>query len=94
MKRLIPNEIFVLLECWLSTCYSCVKWNDTWSQLFTISFGVRQGSLLSPFLFAVYVDDLTNLCTCSRGLRIVVYADDILLLVSSISGLERLLEFV
>jgi len=81
MKRLIPNEIFVLLECWLSTCYSCVKWDDTWSQqlLFTISFGVRQGSVFSPFLFVVYVDDLDNLCTFSRGLRIVLYADDILL---------------
>ena len=38
-----------------------------------------------------YVDDLANLCTFSRGLRIVLYADDILLLAPSISGLESLL---
>ena len=93
MKMLIPNELLALLECWLSTCYSCVKWDNTWSQLFTINFGVRQGSVLSPILFAVYVDDLVNLCrpTFSRGLRIVLYADDILLLVPSISALESLL---
>ena len=70
-------KFFVLLECWLSTCYSCVKWSQ--QLLFTISFGVRQGSVFSPFLFVVYVDDLDNLCTFSRGLRIVLYADDILL---------------
>jgi len=80
MKRLIPNEVLALLECWLSTCYSCVKWDDTWSQLFTINFGVRQGSVFSPFLFAVYVDDLANLCIFSHGLHIVLSADDILLL--------------
>jgi len=26
MKRLIPNELLNILECWLSRCYSCVKW--------------------------------------------------------------------
>jgi len=46
---------------------------------------------LSPFLFAVYVDNLANLCTFSCGLRIVLNADDLLLLVPSISGLESLL---
>jgi len=55
MKMLILNELLALLECWLSTCYSCVKWDNTWSQLFTINFGIRQGFVLSPFLSAVYM---------------------------------------
>jgi len=25
MKRLIPNKLLNILECWLSRCYSCVK---------------------------------------------------------------------
>jgi len=54
-------------------------------------FGVRQGSVLSPYIFAVYVDDLANPCTFSCGLHIVLYADDILLLAPSISALESLL---
>jgi len=72
MKRLIPNELLALLECWLSTCYSCVKWDDTWSQLFTVNFGVRQGSVLSPILFAVYVDDLA-ICVHSHVVCILVF---------------------
>jgi len=35
-------------------------------------FGVRQGSVLSPFIFALYVDNLANLW-CSKT---VVYTDD------------------
>ena len=31
-------------------------------EVFKIDFGVRQGSVLSPLMFALYVDDLGKLC--------------------------------
>ena len=54
-------------------------------------FGVRQGSVLSPFLFAVYLDDLSKLCSPFDACYIILYADDILLISPSITNLERLL---
>jgi len=40
--------------------YSAVKWYNARSQLFALDFGVRQGSVLSPFLFAIYMDDIAK----------------------------------
>ena len=38
--------------------YAWVKWGGARSSMFNIINGTRQGSVLSPALFAVYVDDL------------------------------------
>ena len=63
-----------------------------WSSAFDINFGVRQGSVLSPFLFALYLDDLSKLGSSFKGCCIIVrYADDILILSPSVSQLEHLL---
>ena len=37
-----------------------IKWGKHFSELFHVSNGVRQGGVLSPYLFAVYLDDLSN----------------------------------
>jgi len=51
-NRLIPNELLNLIV--LSGCCLRVKWIDAWSLHAVFSdfdFAVRQGSVLSPFLF-------------------------------------------
>jgi len=53
MKRYIPIELLQLLENWLSDSTAGVKWGNSWSQIFKISSGVRQGSVLSPFLLMI-----------------------------------------
>ena len=90
MKRRIPIELIDLLVYWLSNCFSCVRWDGVLSQVFKLEFGVRQGSVLSPFLFAVYIDDLIDYRRNGFSSFVILYADDILLLAQSISALQNL----
>jgi len=91
MRSNIPLQILEIIEKLLSDCISCVRWGNSWSGEFTIEFGVRQGSVLSPFLFAIYVDGLASLCRPERELYIILYADDILLLAPTVTALQALL---
>ena len=78
----------------------CIKWGEFNSMYFKVSNGVRQGGVLSPKLFAIYIDDLSqDLAICKSGCYIneqcmnhVMYADDICLLAPSAIGLQRLLD--
>ena len=60
---------------------------------FDFCFGVivKQGSVFSPFLFAVYLNDLVDGGYNSRHNFVILYADDILILTSALTDLQRLL---
>ena len=63
----------------------CIKWVITVSQYFRISNGVRQVGILSPQLFALYVNGLSGVLShCKAGCYIneqclnhIMYGDDI-----------------
>jgi len=94
MKRNIPQRFLMVLINWYSKCYAAVRWNGVFSRVFDISCGVRQGGVLSPILFAVYVDDIiVNLRESRMGCSInglyigcVMYADDLLILSASLTS--------
>jgi exonuclease III len=91
MRRKIPVDLLDTLEYWLSNNWSCIKWFSTFSYAFKICLGVRQGSVLSPYLFAIYLDDLADHRSNGRFTYIILYADDILLLSSSLCELQNIL---
>ena len=72
----LPVKVLNLIENMCSSCYSCVKWDNVWSDIYGVDSGVRQGAVLSPHLFALYLDDVSDLHL--RGCAIILYADDIL----------------
>ena len=76
---LLPITLLDLLEYWLNNCFSCIKWNCVYSDMFAVRFGVRQGSVLLPILFAVYLNDIFTDHYVTRNSFVVLYADDILL---------------
>ena len=99
IKRKIPNFIINLLIYWLCNQMFYVKWNNCLSDSFSPSCGLRQGSLLSPILFTVFLDGLSQSLNLSNagcsfdGLVInhLCYADDLVLFAPSIKALQCLI---
>ena len=51
----------------------CIKWGKCYSNYFTICNGVRQGGILSPMLFTLYVNQLTDkLIACNAGQAVIL----------------------
>ena len=77
----------------------CVKWGNSVSTPFGVSNGVCQGGLLSPALFNMYMDELSQqLNECQTGCLIgnilinhLMYADDLAILSPSSAGFQQLL---
>jgi len=77
-----------------------VRWGNAAFDPFHVSNGVRQGGILSPFLFNVYLDELSNrLNGCKTGCLIgellinhLMYADDLAIFCPYIAGLQQMLK--
>ena len=87
MKRLIPVPLLKIFEFWFDNSNTCIKWNNLMSTFIKLNFGVRQGSVLSPTFFAIYIDDIV---TRNNRLSVVIYADDILIISKSVSELQNI----
>jgi hypothetical protein len=99
MERNLPEKLLKILETWFHASVTCVRWEHLSSQFFKLSCGIRQGGVLSPYLFAIYVDcviektkNLNSGCVLNfANFSILVYADDILLISPTVCGLQSLL---
>ena len=102
-KKLIacntPVLIVRILMFWYQRQSIFVKWGKRTSEYFSIINGVRQGGVLLPQLFAIYMNDLSVCLTqCKAGCHLnetvtnhVMYADDICLMAPSAIALQKML---
>ena len=100
MNRGIPLCFLNLLIYWYSNMHVKCKWKDTFSGSFKVTSGVKQGGVLSPHLFAVYLDELMILlrksgCGCyivDLFVEAILYADDLALIAPTRSSLQTLID--
>jgi len=60
MKRRLPINFILLFERWFCNVFIKVRWGNVLSSFFKLVSGVRQGGILSPVFFAIYIDELIN----------------------------------
>jgi len=100
MDRAVPRVFISILLCWYGKVFTVVRWNVCISYTVKLTAGVRQSGVLSPLLFAVFVDDVLNkLKKSSLGcylnglcLNAIMYADDLFLLSISFCDLQRMID--
>ena len=88
-----------LLTFWYSEQVMYIRWLNIISEGFKVSSGVRQGGILSPHLFSLYMDNLSvrlnNVHTAcmmrESKINHLMYADDIVLISPTALGLSELL---
>jgi len=100
MKKSVPVNIVIMLASWYTNSTGIVNWNGALSPSYHLSAGVRQGEVISPVIFANYVDGMISAIQfkglgCHIGLKcmgIFMYADDLILVSGSVSDLQYMID--
>jgi len=100
LDRKFSAYIMRLLWNWYGYHFAKIQWFGVLSDNFNICNGVRQGGILSPFLFGVYIDELSlYLRSFNIGCRLsnmivnhLLFADDAVIFAPSAKGLQQLLD--
>ena len=64
--RGVPLIFIRLIVYWYRSQHVCVKWGSVVSSNFTVLNGVRQGGILSPWFFNIYIDDLSSILSSCK----------------------------
>jgi len=97
-RNLPPVFVHLLLNMYTSHVTQ-IMWNGFFSDRFSVCNGVKQGGILSPVLFCVYIDGLlqhlaSSKNVCNFGMiyaAVLAYTDDTVLLAPTASAMRMLL---
>ena len=99
LRRKLPPIILRALLLLYTNNFLRVSWFGVTSNYFLAVNGVKQGAVLSPILFCIYIDELLSSlsksnCGCHIGCNFIgalAYADDVVLLAPTPSAMRKLL---
>jgi exonuclease III len=99
-EGVLPDYWWRILYTWYKDIKAVVKWDGNISQPLSIEKGTRQGGLTSPLLFNLLYQDLIHYLSNHIGgmkinnvsYNVFCYADDLLLVSTTVTGLQSLID--
>ena len=99
-KNGINGKVFEIIKTIYTEDKASVKFGDKFSPTFSTNRGVRQGCVLSPLLFNIFLSDIQNIFDkCGHNPKLndteiscLLWADDILILSDTEEGLQAKLD--
>jgi hypothetical protein len=104
-KSGLYGKLLTSIESMYKVFRSCVKTNEGLTDFFDCPMGVRQGCILSPMLFSLFINELDTVISssCGRGIQmtpdllelfLLLFADDVVLFSDSVWGLQNQLNIL
>ena len=98
-EKILPTPITNVLHSLYTSGTANVLYRGMKSSSFTLTQGVRQGSILSPYLYNIYTEAMLE--EIRKGIvgtvcfevftGIIAYADDIILISATLTGLQKMI---
>ena len=100
IERKVPLVFLLVIMFWHLGMTCKVKWANSYSDVFPVPLGTKQGGIMSPRFFSIYINDMIVALRKSgigchlidQFVACILFADDLALLAPSRSALQSLID--